>query len=334
MKILYAGSLRPGSLTESRRRALVDLGFDVVPFNTFAYAPQNSRIGTKVHMHLLFGPGIASLNQDLVNIANREKPDLLFMDMGVHLWPKTVRMLRDLCKSMVHYTSEYFGFRRYLYRHFMKTVSLYDAHVITNTLIEPELKMRGAASIVRTEFGYDPLIHRPVRLATEEESKLASDAVFVGHWEPAYENKIAALRNVGIAVRVFGPGWHKARRFEDRRSIYPVVMDEYAKALCASKLCLGFLSKWNHNQSTSRTFEIPAVGGFLLADRTNDHCAYFEEGLEAEFFSSNEELVTKAVYYLAHDAQREQIAQTGHTRCLSSGYTHKDRVAQLLEKLG
>jgi spore maturation protein CgeB len=132
---------------------------------------------------------------------------------------------------------------------------------------------------------------------------------------------------------VHGPSWWRARVVNDKATIRPLYGVEYVKALLAAKVCLCFLSKVNKNEAAGRTFEIPAVGGFLLAERTEEQTSYFREGVEADFFSSAEELVRKARYYLDHDDERSAIARAGHCRCLKSPYTHRDRMREVLEAI-
>ena len=49
----------------------------------------------------------------------------------------------------------------------------------------------------------------------------------------------------------------------------------------------------NDDLHTSRTFEIPACGGFMLSERSKEHSDFFEENKEAIFFDSAEELFNK-----------------------------------------
>ena len=72
---------------------------------------------------------------------------------------------------------------------------------------------------------------------------------------------------------------------------------DYARALTGAKIAIGLLSKRIPETTTTRSFEIPACGTMLLAERTQDHQALFEEGVEAEFFDSAEECADKARFY-------------------------------------
>ena len=72
----------------------------------------------------------------------------------------------------------------------------------------------------------------------------------------------------------------------------------------------------------------------MLAERTDEHLALFKEGREAEFFSSDEELLEKVQYYLAHADHRRQIAAAGRERCLRDGYSYHERLAEILDAAG
>jgi len=112
-----------------------------------------------------------------------------------------------------------------------------------------------------------------------------------------------------------------------------VVCEDYCTALSAASICLGLLSKLVPETTTTRSFEIPACGAFMLAERTKEHTELFDEGREAEFFSSRDELVEKVIYYLKHTQERQRIAAAGRQRCLKSGYSYQDRLKEILKEI-
>jgi spore maturation protein CgeB len=71
----------------------------------------------------------------------------------------------------------------------------------------------------------------------------------------------------------------------------------------------------------------------LLADRTDEHREFFAEGHEADYFSSQDELVDKVVYYASHDEVRARIAAAGRARCVSGRYAYVHRLADALAQI-
>jgi spore maturation protein CgeB len=82
-----------------------------------------------------------------------------------------------------------------------------------------------------------------------------------------------------------------------------------------------------------RTFEVPACKAFFLAERTAAHQELFEEGKEAEFFSSAEECADKVRFYLRADSERNRIAEQGYRRCLNSDYSLHSSVAKAVAQI-
>lgn len=65
-----------------------------------------------------------------------------------------------------------------------------------------------------------------------------------------------------------------------------------------------------------RLFEAVGVGSFVLTEYHPNISQFFTPGVEIETFSSEEELIEKISYYLAHPEEREAIARRGQARCL------------------
>ena len=63
-------------------------------------------------------------------------------------------------------------------------------------------------------------------------------------------------------------------------------------------------------------------------------CSYkCKEGKEAEFFSSDEELLEKCRYYLNNEEERKAIVERGILRCKNSGYSNIETMKKLIDAI-
>ena len=91
--------------------------------------------------------------------------------------------------------------------------------------------------------------------------------------------------------------------------------------LCGSYLfCLGLLSKGNRDHVTTRSFEVPALGTLLCAERTDEHLELYKDREEAVFWRDAKECAEQCKALLANDSLREAIAKAGHERCLRNAH--------------
>ncbi len=218
---------------------------------------------------------------------------------------------------------------------YLESIPLFDLHVTTKSYNVPELLERGARDAMFVDNAFDPATHRPVQLDEADKRTYSAEVGFIGGFEEDRATEMTYLAENGIPLTVWGYQWDRMpdrperMRVSDRR----VDGDEYAKAICGTKINLGFLRKVNRDLQTTRSIEIPACGAFMLAERTEEHLGLFEEAQEAEYFSSREELLQKCRYYLEHDEERERIARSGRARCLRDDYSNAGRLRRVLNHL-
>ena len=64
----------------------------------------------------------------------------------------------------------------------------------------------------------------------------------------------------------------------------------------------------------------------LLANRTAGHQAFFEEGKEADYFDSSDELVDKMHFYKRRKNARFRITEAGRKRFEKGWYAYLERM--------
>lgn len=333
-RIFYVGPLGLGSTTLQRMEAMRQLGLEIIPFDKNPYFLAGSRLQRSLTQRLAWGPGLWRLNADLAKAAGGVSCDWVWIDKGTWIYPETVEALRKATGGlMVHYTPDpAISFHRT--RHFMRSIPRYDVLITSKPWEVEAYKRLGAKRVIMLPQGFDPALFHPYELTAAERAELGSRVCFIGHYERHYRRCVqaaaGALGNGDVAA--WGMGWMRQRPI--RPGLRNVIRGEgvwherYAKAICAADIGLGLLSKWIPETATTRTFEIPACGTFLLAERTEEHQGFFREGVEAEFFSGRDEMVDKIKFYLAHPAERGRIAAAGRERCLRGGYSYFERMRQ------
>ena len=337
MRLLYVGQLWHGSTCVARMRALQRLGFKILPFDITPFAQVGTRIERSLACRANYGRGISRLNEKLVVLAREACFDAVWIDKGVWIYPETVAMLRakSELRTAVHYTPDALILENRSC-HFVRSIPIYDL-LVTDKPFEVDLyNARGANAVLLVLQGYGQ--HFFPRVPTEcDLSDFASDVSFIGHCQSHYAARIKAVSKETQRLQIWGPRWPRyalfhswARAFVCGEGIWG---DRYPIALTCAKIGLGLLSKRIPEVTTTRTFEIPATGVFMLAERNPHHLALFEEGKEAEFFASDDELRDKIRFYLRHDAARIRIAAAGRERCLTSGYSHEHQLRRVFKRL-
>lgn len=274
----------------------------------------------------------------LIAKARADSADIVIIIKGLLVGPDDVHALKATGAWVINYNyDDYFPLFRAGWSPIQRaSLPAYDLLVCTKQYNLAEILPYNPRSVFILH-AYEPRVHRPVKLSTAERDEWSSDVVFVGHWAVHRAELLEALaRAVPARYAIYGPGWNRLPRSSPLRSFVrlPAVFgDDMAKALGGAKISLGFLRKENRDDYTTRTFEIPACGGVMLAERTPMHQQLFREGLEAEYFDAHrpDELIAKVRQLLADDSRRERIRQAGMFALERGKHTYDDRVRQVLD---
>ena len=319
---------------ESAARALEQLGVNVIRIVS-GEASWSGVVGRFQRLTGI-GPGVERLNQKLLVGVEKTKPDITLVYNCRHLTSSTLRRLAKTTFLAGYTNDNPFGAFswRPSWRKMRRAIPYYDAwHVYRQSNVD-DFQTAGAKRVNILMSYYLPWDITKEVLRSRK--SFTYDVVFVGHGESDGRSKyVCALLDAGIRLRIYGYAkhWHRCLRRRDLArlpDIKPVWDSEYRDLIRKSKICLVFLSGGNRDEYTRRCFEIPSWGGFMLAERTPTLRRLYEEGREAEYFGSPDELVEKCRAYLAHDDAREAIAMCGQKKCLGGGHDIVSRMKQWL----
>ena len=83
-----------------------------------------------------------------------------------------------------------------------------------------------------------------------------------------------------------------------------------------------------------RTFEVPGIGGIMLAPDTTEHRMFFENGREVFLFKDIDECANLIKWLLQlSKGEADEIRRAARERSLKSGYTYEARSSQVLAEL-
>ena len=168
-----------------------------------------------------------------------------------------------------------------------------------------DMKRDGILNPIWLPHAVEPLAYPKVDFASKK-----YDVCFVGHVNA--DNRIEAMDRL---FKEFPNFFYGQRLFEQAAEIY-----------ASSKIVFNISMK---NDTNMRCFEALAAGSFLLTDWVPDIEELFEDGKHLVLYRSLDEMVDKAKYYLAHDDERQSIAEAGYQHVMNN-HTIGHRVDRIL----
>lgn len=251
----------------------------------------------KILFKIFFKVGICfsfkNINRSIFSSLSNGNFDILFISKGLYIGSNLITSIKKNYPSLkiVYFSNDNINLKHNTsisVRNYLKYVDL----IVTMNI--PSYKLN-YSNVLYINKSYSPIHHFPVYL------KKKYDILFIGTYEKDRYLSLLYITKLGLKVTVFGNDWDHIKSTKNLTIMYKsVVGKEYRECISSARITLCFLRKKNRDTQTSRSFEIPACGGFMIAERTIEHEKLFKENKNVELFSSNDELYRKCLHYLNH----------------------------------
>jgi spore maturation protein CgeB len=335
LRVLFLGENWYGSCARACAYALRRHGCEVMDVDVQTIFPQLRLRSSRVALRLIMKHLICEYNQRVLDTAAQFEPDLLLAFKGSHATVATLRELRRRNIALYNYYPDRMVFACGTLAE--DSIPEYDCVFDTKRFWDGDIGERiRVRKSVFIPHGYDKDIHGLTRVDARDTRQYGCDVGVIATHLPMKEQILHNLLTLRphLNLHIWGNQWSeycRSKRVRECLRGAALTGVGYAKAIRCTRINLGILGVTPEakDETTTRTYEIPACGGFMLHERSPEVLELYKEGEEVACFSSPQELAEKIDYYLAHPEERDAIAGAGHRRCVPA-YSYDNRMAEIL----
>ncbi|PIR95915.1 MAG: hypothetical protein COT92_03955 [Candidatus Doudnabacteria bacterium CG10_big_fil_rev_8_21_14_0_10_42_18] len=310
---------------------------------------------------ILADVGRDEMNKRLVKQVEETKPDLLFCFLfSEEIKKETIDYITKKTKTQ---TFNWFGddhwrfpvYSRY-WAPLFTTVSTTDARAFL------AYRAEGILNVVKTQWATNPFMYKP------QDPAKKTGAYNITFYGQKYGNRgkyVDFLKKSGLPAEGYGWGWPNGggTTVQEMLDIYSYSainlnfsetpyygfkkkLNLFAKLFVKKELGKYSFNIWKffenckaaigtqHRTIKSRTFDVPACGGFLITGASDDDLGeYYDLGKEMVVFKNKQDLAAKCKYYLEHEDERRAIAKAGYERTLRE-HTYPHRFREIFKHMG
>lgn len=322
-------------------------------YNNFFLTLQNMKNVSVINFPFdrLLVVGREKMNEELLALIEREKPDIFFAFMFQdELDIAVLDEIKKYTTSVAWFSDDHWRFDSY-----SKHYASHFSYAVTTYLKAVDwYKEAGIQNVIYLKCACNDFICRPINI------EKSIDVSFVGQFTPARARIIKHIRKEGISVFVRGTGWPDGRVSQDEmieifsKSKINLNLNSPSSGFNFRSLAHIFFRRKGDNivpdffnifsnikiwfqkrtpQLKARLFEIAGCRGFCISGYTDDANLTYCDGKEVVYYKDTEDLIKKIRYYLDNPSYREKIALAAYKRTVEE-HTYTKRFEELFKKVG
>lgn len=222
----------------------------------------------------------------------------------------------------------------YTFNYYINTdLREYDAFIINSEGVTDELEALGAQNIYVVHYGADPSVFSPVDVQQDIDIFFyGSSPKFRKNWILSmFTNPSKRLKDVSFALG--GTATWSDIDLGLAKNLGTVPFNAWRSFCCRSKINLN-ITRESHAKtyatSSSRPFELAALGCCIVSNPYNGIEKWFEIGEEIFVVESEDEAIELYHWLLSSDDERRKVGRKARKRALRE-HTFKHRAKQLLD---
>ena len=328
MKIYVFGKIYPDSFAKNIAVTFKAMGHEAQYCRDIYFNPSNNmRLISLLHYARRIFPYLEERSYSTVLREVRAfQPDLVIIP-GEQPPPAVVGGIktRSRAKVVQWFPDALTGFGRdYL------LASDYDAIFVKDHYIADTFREKLEKPVYVLQQACNPMWHHRVELTPQDWQRYGCDLTVAGNLYYWRARQLEHFKDYDLKIwGTYIPHWLESPA-KKRHQHHYVAEEEKARAYNAAKIVMNMLHYAEIDGYNLRTYEAAGCGAFQVVDWKPCLPLYFEPEVEMVTFRSLDELKEKVDYYLAHDDERQAIADRAYARAHGE-HTYECRLQQLLE---
>lgn len=334
MKILVIGSDKIYAIENFYVRYLRSAGNEVIhfPAQRLFLDEYNSSFYKKFKFRLHNNSLYSKINADLIKQLQEQSslPAVAFVFKGMEIFPATLSEMKKMGITLVNYNPDnpfLFSGRGSGNQNVTDSIALYDFHFTYNLQIKKQIEEQFHLKTAWLPFGFD--IDDSLYKECEEQEEIM-EVCFLGNPDKERVGFILELLKKNISVTIYGHDWNKFLTHPRVKIKEAVYGPEFWKTLRRYRVQINLMRQHNLDSHNMRTFEVPGVGGLMVAPDTLEHRMFFDDHKEILLFKDVDSCAAKINWLLQLSGSEASVMrQSARDKSVSSGYTYRDRARQV-----